>query len=145
VNILNKEQRSNNMRAVKSKGSKIETQFAKALFALGYRYRKNDRTVFGTPDVSFKKIELAIFIDGEFWHGKDWEKRKLEHKTNKEFWHNKIQRNMLRDREVNKYLKQNGWKVLRFWGSDIKKSLDICILKTEKAIKSQNEKLNELH
>lgn len=73
---LTKEQRRKNMQAVKSKGSKIETLLAKALWAKGYRYRKNDRTVFGNPDLTFKKHKIAIFCDSEFWHGKDWELRK---------------------------------------------------------------------
>src|SRR5690554_8238162 len=89
---LTKEQRRKNMQAVKSKGSKIETLLAKALWKKGYRYRKNDKTVFGKPDLTFKKYKIAIFVDSEFWHGKDWEKRKHDHKTNQDFWHAKIER-----------------------------------------------------
>lgn len=137
---LTQEQRRKNMQAVKATGSKIETAFAKALFARGYRYRKNDRTVFGKPDLTFKKIKLAIFIDSEFWHGKDWDKHKHDHKSNKDFWHKKIERNIQRDKEVNSQLKKDGWKVLRFWGKQVQKSLDICILKTEKVINEQREK-----
>lgn len=79
---LTKEQRKKNMQANKAAGTKPELLLAKTLFARGYRYRKNDRSVFGKPDLTFKKIKLAIFIDGEFWHGKDWERRKYDHKTN---------------------------------------------------------------
>ncbi len=67
---LSKEDRSRNMQAVKSKGSKIETALAKELWSMGYRYRKNDKTVFGKPDLTFKKYKLAVFVDSEFWHGK---------------------------------------------------------------------------
>lgn len=140
VDKLTKEQRRKNMQAVKATGSKIEVALAKALFARGHRYRKNDKTVFGKPDLTFKKIKLAIFIDSEFWHGKDWTTRKHEHKSNQDFWHAKIERNMQRDKEVNQTLKQNGWKVLRFWGKEIEKKLDLCVLKTEKTIKAQREK-----
>lgn len=129
-------QRRKNMQAVKSTGSKIELALAKELWSLGYRYRKNDKTVFGKPDLTMKRYKLAIFIDSEFWHGKDWKKRKFEHKSNVEFWHNKIQRNIERDREVNKYLAKEGWKVLRFWGLDITNNLRTC---TDKIIKSINE------
>lgn len=80
------------MQAVKSKGSKIETALAKALFARGHRYRKNDKTVFGKPDLTFKKYKIAVFVDSEFWHGKDWKTRKHEHKSNQEFCYNKIER-----------------------------------------------------
>jgi len=91
---LTQEQRRKNMQAVKSKGSKIETALAKALFARGHRYKKNNKTVFGKPDLTFKKYKIAAFVDSEFWHGKDWVTRKHEHKSNKEFWLNKIERKM---------------------------------------------------
>ena len=87
---LTEEQRRKNMQAVKSSGSKIETALAKALYSKGYRYSKNDKSVYGKPDLTFKKLKIAIFIDSEFWHGKDWEIKKSEHTSNVEFWHNKI-------------------------------------------------------
>ena len=123
---LTKEQRRKNMQAVKSKGSKIEILLAKELFSIGYRYRKNDKTVFGKPDLTFKKLKIAVFVDSEFWHGKDWETRKNDHKSNKDFWITKIERNIERDKEVNQKLLADGWKVLRFWGKDISKNLRNC-------------------
>jgi DNA mismatch endonuclease Vsr len=131
---LTKEQRRKNMQAVKSKGSKIEVLLAKALFARGYRYRKNDKSVFGKPDLTFKKIKLAVFVDSEFWHGKNWAKRKFDLKSNKKFWQNKIERNIQRDKQVNKVLKKSGWKVLRFWGMDIEETLEHCIIKIERVL-----------
>ena len=125
---LTKEQRRKNMQAVKNKGSKIEIMLAKALWKKGFRYRKNDKTVFGKPDFTFKGLKIAVFCDSEFWHGKDWEKRKHEHKSNIEFWHKKIERNIQRDIEVNEQLRKEGWKVLRFWGKDIEKKIDFCII-----------------
>lgn len=131
---LTKEQRRKNMQAVKATGSKIEVALAKALWAKGYRYRKNDRSVFGKPDLTFKKYKLVVFVDSEFWHGKDWDKRKHDHKSNQDFWHNKIERNIQRDKEVNKILKSDKWVVLRFWGKDVEKKLDFCIFKIEIAL-----------
>jgi DNA mismatch endonuclease Vsr len=128
---LTKEQRKKNMQAVKSKGSKIELKLAKAMWKKGFRYRKNDKTVFGKPDFTFKGLKIAIFCDSEFWHGKDWEIKKHEHKSNIEFWHKKIERNIQRDKDVNKKLLNDGWKVLRFWGRDIEKKLDFCISEIE--------------
>jgi DNA mismatch endonuclease Vsr len=122
------------MQAVRASGSKIETALAKALFAKGYRYRKNDKTVFGKPDLILKKYKLAIFVDSEFWHGKDWDVKKHEHKSNQEFWLTKIERNIARDKEVNERLIAEGWKVLRFWGKDITKNLDGCISKIQTTI-----------
>lgn len=137
---LTAEQRRRNMQAVRASGSKIETALTKALFAQGLRYRKNDRTVFGKPDLTFKKYKLAVFVDSEFWHGKDWETRKFDHKSNQEFWLTKIERNIERDNEVNKKLIADGWKVLRFWGKDITKNLDNCINKIQKTINETERK-----
>lgn len=140
---LTEEQRRKNMQAVKASGSKIETALAKALFAKGYRYRKNDKTVFGKPDLTFKKYKIAIFVDSEFWHGKDWDIRKNDHKSNQEFWQKKIERNIERDKEVNTELIKQGWKVLRFWGNDIKKNLLFCILEIEEAINNSKMDFTE--
>lgn len=127
------------MQAVKATGSKIELALAKELWKRGHRYRKNDKTVFGKPDLTFKKIKLAIFVDSEFWHGKDWETKKHEHKSNIDFWHKKIQRNIDRDKEVNEKLTLKGWKILRFWGKDIKKSLLLCADIIEQTINERKQ------
>lgn len=140
---LTKEQRRKNMQAVKATGSKIEETLAKALFSKGYRYRKNDKTVYGKPDLTFKKYKIAIFVDGEFWHGKDWSVRKFDHKSNKDFWHKKIERNIERDKEVNAELTKQGWKVLRFWGNDIKKNLQFCVQQIEEEIYNSKMKFTE--
>ena len=132
---LTKEQRSKNMQAVKAKGSKIEVALAKTLFAKGYRYRKNDKTVYGKPDLTFKKLKIAVFVDSEFWHGKDWELHKADHKTNQEFWTKKIERNIQRDLEVNAELNKQSWTVLRFWGQEIQENVLSCSRKIEKVIK----------
>lgn len=138
---LTKEQRRKNMQAVKSKGSKIEVLLGKELWKRGYRYRKNDKTVFGKPDFVFKKYKIAVFCDSEFWHGKDWDIKKHEHKSNIEFWHKKIQRNIERDKEVNEQLTKEGWTILRFWGKDIEKNLLLCTNKFEQTIKCKIEQL----
>lgn len=131
------------MQAIKNKGSKIEIMLAKELWKKGYRYRKNNRTVFGTPDFTFKKYKIAIFVDSEFWHGRDWEKRKHDHKTNKEFWYAKIQGNIQRDAQVNDYLLKYGWVVLRFWGKEIEQDLISCVQKIENKInEAKRENIN---
>jgi DNA mismatch endonuclease Vsr len=137
---LTKEQRRKNMQAVKSKGSKIEIMLAKEMWKKGLRYRKNDKSVFGKPDFTFKKYKIAVFCDSEFWHGKDWDKKKLEHKSNIKFWHQKIERNIQRDREVNVELLKNGWQVIRFWGKDIEKELLNCVIKIETEINEVKRK-----
>lgn len=127
------EQRSKIMGMIRGSNTKDEVRLAKALWHLGYRYRKNNRKVFGTPDLTFTKLKIAIFVDGEFFHGKDWKTRKKP-QTNPEFWIKKIERNMQRDIEVNAYLQSQNWKILRFWSNDIKKNLDSCILEIQNAI-----------
>ena len=121
------------MQAVKNSVSKIETALAKALWNRGHRYRKNDRSVFGTPDLTFKQLRIAIFVDSEFWHGKNWEVRKYDHKSNQQFWYEKIENNIMRDKIVNQNLKENGWYILRFWGKDIEGNLNECVKKIEEA------------
>lgn len=130
-------QRSKIMRAIRSTNTKDEVRLAKALWHLGYRYRKNNRKIFGTPDLTFKKLKIAIFVDSEFFHGKDWENQKNRFKTNTEFWQKKIERNMQRDIEVNNYLMEHSWTVIRFWSVEIKNNLQDCIAKiqTEIALK----------
>ena len=129
-----KEQRKKNMKAVKSKGSKIEILLGKALWGMGLRYRKNYIKVTGKPDFVFLSCKIAVFCDSEFWHGKNWETKKYEIKSNKDFWYKKIERNIERDIEVNKELAGNDWIVIRFWGNEIKNDPGKCAKKVEKAI-----------
>jgi len=124
---LTKEQRYKNMSANKGKGTKLELLFGKLLWNAGVRYRKNDKTVFGKPDFVIRKMKIAIFCDGEFWHGRNWEERKNDHKSNCDFWHSKIKRNIRRDKEVNEQLKAQGWTVFRFWETEITKESDKCL------------------
>ena len=111
---------------------------AKALWNKGYRYRRNNKAVFGKPDFTFRKYKIAIFCDSEYFHGKDWEKQKNRIQTNTEFWHKKIESNIARDKRVNEELLKNGWKVIRFWGGDIKKNIDFCLNEIEMAIKERS-------
>lgn len=123
--------------AVKSSGSKIEVKLAKALWHKGFRYRKNDKAVFGNPDIVFRKNKVAIFVDSEFWHGKNWKIHNHNFKSNIEYWIEKIERNIQRDEMVNQVLQKEGWKILRFWGEEIEKRLPECIEKIEKIMKEK--------
>lgn len=101
----------------------------KALWRKGIRYKKNFKDLPGTPDIAITKYKIAIFCDGEFFHGKDWEvlKPRLESGHNGEYWISKISRNKERDDETNKKLLFMGWTVIRFWGDEIQKHLDECV------------------
>lgn len=134
--VLTKEQRSKNMKNIKSSDTKIEIMLRKALWNKGYRYRKNVKSLPGKPDIVFTKYKIAVFCDGEFFHGKDWEllREKLETSNNGEFWIKKISRNIEHDDEVDKELTYMGYTVLRFWGKDIKQHIDDCVQAIEEAI-----------
>lgn len=136
ADVLTKEQRHKSMKNIKSQDTSIEVALRKALWKKGYRYRKNLKTLPGSPDIVLTKYKIAIFCDSEFFHGKDWEvlKPRLERGNNSEFWISKISRNRERDDEVNKKLLFLGWTVIRFWGVDIKKKTDECIKVIEETI-----------
>lgn len=122
------------MASIKAKNTKPELIFRKALWRRGIRYRIHIKVI-GRPDIAIKKYKLAIFIDGDFWHGNNWKLRglsSLEDEINNysDFWKQKIIKNVKRDSEVREKLEFQGWYVLRFWQSDIESSLDECIAKT---------------
>ncbi len=144
ADVLTKEQRHKNMQHIRSNNTKIEVLLRQALWRKGYRYRKNYKELPGKPDIVLTKYKIAIFCDGEFFHGKDWEvlKPRLEKSNNSEFWINKISRNREHDDEVNKKLVFMGWTVIRFWGNDIKKNTEECVRVIEETIfdlKIQNQ------
>lgn len=133
---LTKAQRHKNMQHIRSKDTCIEVILRKALWKRGYRYRKNCRDIPGKPDIAIIKYKIAIFCDGEFFHGKDWEvlKPRLEKSSNAEYWVDKISRNRERDDLVNKKLLADGWTVIRFWGKDIKNNTEECVRVVEETV-----------
>ena len=122
---LTLEQRFKCMQGNKKKDTSIEIKLRKALWHKNIRFRKNNKKVLGTPDISIIKYRLAIFCDGDFWHGKNFTDD--EFKVHKKFWDNKIKRNKERDLETTIALRDQGWTVLRFWESDINNDLDGCV------------------
>jgi DNA mismatch endonuclease (patch repair protein) len=133
------------MSAIKSKDTKPEMFFRKALWRWGVRYRKNVK-LFGKPDIAIKKYKLVIFIDGDYWHGNNWKIRNLpsfesELANYSDFWKNKILANIERDKKVNEYYNSINWTVLRFWQSDIEKELNECIIKTLKTIEKTKQEI----
>jgi DNA mismatch endonuclease Vsr len=121
------------MSRVRSSGSCIEQTLAQALWSVGFRYRKQ-YAIFGRPDFALVKYRIAIFCDSEFWHGYRWgERRKTQHKSNVDYWFPKIERNRARDRLVNRTLRRQGWKVIRFWERQIMADALECALKVQRA------------
>ncbi len=136
-------QRTKNMQAVKYKGSKIEQLLITALNEKKFVFETNVGDIFGKPDIVFRSHKVAVFCDSEFWHGKNWETRKHDHKSNQEFWLKKIERNIERDKEVNLILEANGWVILRFWGNEIKKDISYCVEKIKSALQDTSNYLIE--
>lgn len=130
MDVLTPAQRKKNMQRVKSKDTVAEISLRKALWRNGVRYRKNWRELPGSPDIVLTKQKIAIFVDGDFWHGRGHENAPGEQiGTNKTYWRNKIARNIERDKENNDALTDAGWLILRFWESDVKTDLDGCVKK----------------
>lgn len=125
------------MSAVKSKNTRPELMLRHALWNRGLRYRVNVKTLLGKPDIVFTRAKIAIFCDGDFWHGHNWAIRglasldeELSHYT--QFWKDKILGNIHRDEEDTTRLQADGWKVVRIWESDIKSDAEKCANDIEK-------------
>ena len=125
---------SNTMKKIKSHNSKAEILLRKGLWEQGYRYRISNSKIIGKPDIVFTKRRLAIFIDGDFWHGYDWNNKKKKLKSNRKYWIPKIERNIQRDAEVTKLLKMQGWQIIRFWEHEVLKEAENCIKKIKEII-----------
>lgn len=122
------------MSRIRCKNTEPEILLRKSIWALGIRYRLNVSKLPGKPDIVIEKKKVVVFIDGEFWHGYNWKKKKTTIKANRSYWVTKIERNMMRDAENNKKLQALGYTVLRFWGNDVKRNLPVCLAKLEEAL-----------
>lgn len=113
------------MRGNRYKDTSAELLLRSELWKCGLRYRLHVRSLPGKPDIVLKRQQVAVFVDGDFWHGRNWKKRKykLEHGTNSNYWVKKIKYNIDRDQLVDKELKQRGWLVIRLWENDIRNNL----------------------
>ena len=130
------------MSSIHSTDTKPELLLRRALWSKGYRYRVHYKGLPGKPDVVFTKAKVAVFCDGDFWHGHNWALRGMasleeELSTYTEFWKEKILRNIRRDANVTEQLRNEGWTVIRLWESDIKKDLSHCIDIIERAFLSK--------
>lgn len=128
------------MSRVRAKNTEIEKMLGRALWASGFRgYRKNRKGIPGTPDFCWSQKKIAVFCDSSFWHGFNWQKEKAKIKVRKKFWFKKIKDNIRRDKAVTKCLRQEGWKVIRFWDFEIKTDAPSCAKKISKGFKKLNK------
>jgi DNA mismatch endonuclease (patch repair protein) len=132
ADIFSKKKRSEIMSKVRSKDSKIETEFRKKLWRAGFRYSKNSSKYFGKPDIVLLKYKTAVFVDSCFWHG--CKKHGSMPQTRKKFWEAKIERNKQRDKDVNKHYKKIDWKVFRVWEHDLNNNLEKTVSKIIKML-----------
>jgi DNA mismatch endonuclease, patch repair protein len=123
MDIFTKEKRSDIMRKVKGKNTTPELVLFKSFRAAGIKFVKH-YGIEGKPDIAFPKIKLAVFVDGDFWHGWKFDKMKLRLP---EYWYKKIRNNILRDRKNRRILRQKGWTVIRVWEHRVKKNPEGCI------------------
>jgi DNA mismatch endonuclease (patch repair protein) len=123
-------------RANKSRDTEPEMALRRALWRLGYRYRLEPRRVFGRPDLVLPRHQVAIFCDGDFWHGRDWPQRraKLLKGANAEYWVAKIESNIERDRRVTRELRRQGWTVLRIWEGDLRRNPAATVKKVQRVL-----------
>ncbi len=130
VDRITKEKRSRVMSRIRSKNTKPELSLRKALWAKGFRFRIhycNEKI-----DIAFPGQKVAVFVDGCFWHSCPYHLRLP--KSHEEYWHPKLKRNIERDQEKTKRLKNEGWKVLRFWEHELEE-MDEVIAKICSSLK----------
>lgn len=121
--------RSEMMSKIRSTGGKAETILGKAIWHKGVRYFCNYKKLPGKPDLAITKYKIAVFVDGEYWHGYNFDEIKSGKRVhrNRQYWLKKISYNMGHDKQVNAELKQLGWTVIRFWERhQVLKDLDYC-------------------
>ena len=127
------EKRSYNMSQIRNKDTKPEEIVRKYLFSQGFRYRKNDKRLPGTPDIVLPKYRTVIFVNGCFWHGHEGCRYFVWPKSNTEFWKKKINANIHRDAVKHEQLEALGWRVIIVWECELKKDKEIALsnLKSE--------------
>lgn len=136
------------MASIKCKDTTPEQLLGKAMWHRGMRYRKQYK-IFGKPDFVFIKNKIAIFCDGDFWHGNNWRLRSFgsleeELESYTKFWREKILKNIARDIVVNKTLEEQGWTVLRFWESEIKINIENCLKIINQSIENKSKIKNNI-
>jgi len=128
---LTPEQRSRTMSRIRSKNTQVELRVRRLLHSKGYRYRVHPHSIPGKPDIAFTARKVAVFIDGDFWHGwkfADWAEKLAP------YWRAKIERNMLRDEQNQAHLEREGWTVLRIWEHEIKQDVESCVTRIEQTL-----------
>lgn len=118
------EQRSRAMSRVKLRDGPLEREIQEGLRQRGLRFRKHVKSLPGSPDIVFPKQKVAVFVDGDFWHG--WRLPAWERKLSP-FWRDKLRTNRKRDQRNFRRLRVLGWRVIRIWQHQIRRDREACI------------------
>jgi DNA mismatch endonuclease (patch repair protein) len=132
MDIFSSEKRSEIMRSIPNKNTSPELKLRKALHALGLRYSLHCRKILGKPDIVFARQKVVVFVDGDWWHGRNFERDSHKYP---DFWQDKIYKTIQRDKVVSNQLRKDGWLVLRFWQKEIDKDVVACSRKVMESIK----------
>lgn len=136
---------SRTKRANRKKDTAVELLLRRKLWRMGLRYRTHAADLPGTPDLIFPTLRVAVFCDGDFWHGRNWDllRRKLEQGTNASYWPMKIARNRERDLANDVKLTAAGWRVIRLWETDIKRDLRLATITVLEAVQERKQELDK--
>jgi DNA mismatch endonuclease, patch repair protein len=118
---------------------------ATALKTAGVRARKQAKELAGSPDMVLDDVRIALFVDGDFWHGRQWFEHGLAPVQNREFWIAKFRANRERDRAADARLRHRGWCVMRLWASDLKRHPELAVARVRKQIERRRGKLKVTH
>jgi len=134
VDKITKKERSSLMSKIRSRNTKFEEEFIKALRnKIRLKFKRNYRVIKGNPDIVFNKEKVCVFLDSDFWHG--WQYSRWKHLLKSDFWCEKIKKNRARDQKITVFLRKKGWTVFRIWEHDIKKSVNREISKIVEALR----------
>lgn len=135
-------QRRRAMQAVKGRNTSLEQAVNLAFRSQGWKYRRNVTTLPGKPDFVFVHAKLVVFVDGDFWHG--WRFPQWKEKLST-YWREKIERNRQRDQRNFRWLRRNGWSVLRIWGHDVERDSVNVVIRVKSLLERCSNEKNRLH
>ena len=133
---LTKEQRSYTMSRIRSKNTTPEVVIRRLVHARGLRFRMHVKSLPGQPDLVFARAKLAVFIDGDFWHG--WRFTSWK-ETLAEYWQKKIDGNRRRDCRNFRRLRRQGWAVIRIWEHQVKRDVATCVNRIEFVVRNRTK------
>lgn len=137
ADVFSKKKRSEIMSKIKSEGTSAEITVFRFLRREGVYFQKHYKKIKGSPDIALPRKKIAVFIDGDFWHG--WNFNKSKERLPEKYWRSKIESNILRNKRQRREMKRKGWKILRVWEHELKKRKNKTLLRIKLFLLSQPE------